>query len=59
MTGIVVHKFGIICPSEAYFNTETIPTDGNLEIPGYKTFRSDHPFNYKRRPSQQFYVNIM
>ena len=59
MTGVVVHKFGITCPSETYFNTETIPTDANLEIPGYKTFRSDHPSNYKREPSQQFYVTII
>ena len=58
MTGVVVHKFGIICPSKAYFNTETIPTNANLEIPGYKTFRSDLPFNYKKGPSQPFYVII-
>ena len=43
-----VHKFDIICLSETYLDSNILPDDGNLEIPGYNLMLSDHPSNKKR-----------
>ena len=44
----LVHSFDINCLSETYFNSETLPNDTRLELPGYNLFLSDHPSNNKR-----------
>ena len=38
----------VICHSETYLNSETLPNDTRLELPGYNLLRSDHPSNNKR-----------
>ena len=43
-----VHKFDIICLSETYLDSNILPDNSNLEIPGYNLVRSDHPSNKKR-----------
>ena len=43
-----IHKFGIICLSECYFNSEILSSDSNLQISGYNFTRVDHPSNTKR-----------
>ena len=43
-----VHKFDIICLSETYLDSNILPDDSNLKIPGYNLVRSDHPSNKKR-----------
>ena len=45
---ISVHKLNIICLSKTYPNSETLPDDNSLEIPGYNIIRKDHPSNTKR-----------
>ena len=42
-----VHKFERICLSETYLDSNILPDDSNLEIPGYNLVRSDHPSNKK------------
>ena len=43
-----LHHFDIICLSKTYSNFD-IPCNGdNLDIPGYISVRSDHPFNDKQ-----------
>ena len=36
-----IHKFDIICLSEAYLDSNILPDDSNLEFPGYNLVRSD------------------
>ena len=43
-----VHKFDIICLSETYLDSNILPDDSNLNIPGYNLVRSNHPSNKKR-----------
>ena len=38
----------VICHPETYLNSETLPNDTRLELPGYNLLRSDHPSNNKR-----------
>ena len=38
-----IHKFDIIC-----LNSETLSNGKNLNVPGYKFIRADHPSNIKR-----------
>ena len=38
-----VCKFDIICLSETYLDSKTLPDDDNLDISGYNLVRSDHP----------------
>ena len=45
---LVFHKFDIICLSETYLNSSTLPDDDTLQISGYNLVRSDHLFNSKR-----------
>ena len=42
---ISIHKFDIICLSKTYLNSKITFDDKNLEIPGYKLVREDHPSN--------------
>ena len=42
------HKFDIICLSETYLDSNILPDDRNLGIPGYNLVRSYHPSNKKR-----------
>ena len=42
-----VHKFDLICLSETYLDSNILPHDSNLKIPGYNLVRSDHPLNKK------------
>ena len=44
-----VHKFDIICLLQTYRDSNILPDDSNLEIPGYNLVRSNHPSNKKRR----------
>ena len=34
-----------MCLSETYLDSNILPDDSNLEIPGYNLVRSDHPSN--------------
>ena len=43
-----MHKFDIICISESYLNSDTSPSDGNLNIPGYNMSRADYPSGNRR-----------
>ena len=43
-----VHKFGIICLSEMYFDSNFLPDDSNLKIQGCNLVRADHLSNKKR-----------
>ena len=43
-----VHQFHIICLSETYLNSDISSDNENLDIPGYRLIRSDHPSNNKR-----------
>ena len=40
---IVFHKFDIVCLSETHLVSSVALGEANLEIPGYKLVRSDHP----------------
>ena len=42
-----VHKCDIICLSEKYLDSNILPDDRNLKIPGYNLVPSDHPSNRK------------
>ena len=44
---ITVHKFDIICLSETYLDSSTLPDDDNLEIARYDTVGADQPTNAK------------
>ena len=56
---ISVHKLDIICLSETYFNSETLPDDDNLEIPSYNIIRKDHPSSTKRGGVYVCYKNTL
>ena len=43
-----IHHFGIICLSEMYLNSDISSDNENLDIPGYRLIRSDHPSNDKQ-----------
>ena len=43
-----IQDFDIICLSETYFNSDISFDNENLDIPGYRLIRSDHPSNDKR-----------
>ena len=43
-----VNKFDIICSSETYLTTETLPNDTNLEMLGCDKFCCDYHSNYKK-----------
>ena len=44
---LAVYKFDIVCLSETYFDSKTLPDDDNLDISGYNLVCLDHP-NSKR-----------
>ena len=44
---ITAHKFDIICLSETYLDSSTLPDDDNLEIARYDTAGADQPTNAK------------
>ena len=44
----LIHKFDVICLSEIYLDSNILPDDSNLEIPGYNLVCSDHLSNKKR-----------
>ena len=52
-----VHKFDIICLSGTYLDSSI--DDGSLEILGYYSIRSDHPFNKKRGGICIYYKNLL
>ena len=54
-----VHKFNIICLLETYLDSNILPDDSNLEIPGYNLVRSDHPSNKKRRGVCIYYESYL
>ena len=54
-----VHKFDIICLSETYLDSNILPDDNNLNIPGYNLARSDHPSNKKRRGFCIYYKSYL
>ena len=43
-----VHNFDIICISESYLNSQIFSNGDKLSIPGYNTFRADHPSDNRR-----------
>ena len=59
MAYISVHKYDIICFSETYLNSETLPYDNNLEIPGYKFIRNDHSSSTKCGGVCVYYKNTL
>ena len=56
---IAVYKFDIICLSEAYLDSETLPDDDNLDISGYNLVHSDHPTNSKRDEVCIYYKEVL
>ena len=56
---ISVHKLDIICISETYLNSKTLPDDQNLEKPGYNIIRKDYPSNTKRDGVCVYYENTL
>ena len=42
-----IRKSDVICLSETYLDSNILPDDSNLEIPGYNLLHSDHPSNKK------------
>ena len=58
-TFISVYKLDIICHSETYLNSETLPDDKNLEILGYSFTRKDHPSNTKRGEVCVYFKNTL
>ena len=45
---IAIHQFDIICLSETYLNSDISSDNENLDIPGYRLVRSNHPSNDNR-----------
>ena len=43
-----VHKLDIVCLSETFLDSSIAIDDDNLQIPGYRSVRADHPSNTKR-----------
>ena len=56
---IAIHKFDIICLSEAYLDSSTTSDDDNLAISGYNLIRSDDPSNNKRAGVCIYYKNFL
>ena len=56
---ISVHKFDIICLSEAYLDSTVPLNDDYLVIYGYDLIRSDHPSNTKRGGVCLYYKNYL
>ena len=44
----IINKFGIICLSETYLNSETLSNYENVNVPGYNLITADHLSNIKR-----------
>ena len=42
-----MHHFDFICFSETYLNSNILSDNENLDIPGYRLVRSQHPSNHK------------
>ena len=45
---ITVQNFDVICLSETYLHSSILHDGNNLQIPGNKLYREDHPLNIKR-----------
>ena len=45
---ITVHNFDVICLLETCLYSSILHDDDNLQIPGYKLYREDHPLNIKQ-----------
>ena len=45
---IMICRLNIICISETYLDSSTLPDDNNLEISSYNLIWSDHPLNNKQ-----------
>ena len=56
---IPVYKFDIICLSETYLDSKTLPDDNNLDISGYKLVRSEHPSNSKLGEVWIYYKEVL
>ena len=56
---IAIHKFNVVCLSEAYLNSSISNDDGSLEVPGYNLFRGDQPSNTKRGGVCIYYRNSL
>ena len=56
---ISIHDFDIICLSETYLTSSTDINDGNLKIPGYITYRADHPSDVKRGGVSIYYKTML
>ena len=41
-TYISIYSFNVTCLSDTYLDSNIIPDDENLQIPGYNLFRADH-----------------
>ena len=53
------HKFDIVCFSETFLNSDTLPNDNNLVIPGYTLVRCDHPTDSKRGGVCVYFKSIL
>ena len=58
-TYIVTHKLDVICLSETYLDSSISNDDKNLEMPGYDSYRADHPSNSKQGGVCIYYRNSL
>ena len=56
-TYIATHKLDVICLSETYLDSSISNNDKNLEIPGYDSYRADHPSDSKQGGVCIYYRN--
>ena len=56
---ISFHNRDIVCLSETYLDSSVPTDDDNLQIPGYRSVRTDHPSNAKRGGVLLYYKNCL
>ena len=56
---VSLHKFSVVCVSEAHLHSTTALDDNNLEIAGYNLLRADHASNSKRRGACVYYKSSL
>ena len=54
-----VHKFDIICLLKTYLDSNILPDDSKLKIPGYNLVCSNHPSNKKRGRACIYYKSYL
>ena len=56
---ISFHNMDIVCRSKTYLDSSVPTDDDNLQIPGYRSVRADHPSNAKRGGVLVYYKNCL